>query len=157
MDLSSAKGMSINDGINAEYCSITYASVDDAVKMILELGQGTLLAKLDLKEAYQVVPAHPHDRPGLGMHWQRKIYIDGALPFGLFSAPKIFSMSWKDLFTIWMTSCSWTPRIRSMCEVPPGSSGPMQLSFRTGANNNYCCSCPVGSFMGGVKSEVPLR
>ena len=90
VDLSSAKGMSINDGINAEYCSITYASVDDAVKMILELGQGTLLAKLDLKEAYQVVPAHPLDRPGLGMHWQRKIYIDGALLLASFLLPKSF-------------------------------------------------------------------
>jgi len=91
VDLSSPEGMSINDGINAEYCSITYATVDDAVNMVLELGQGTLLAKLDLKEAYRVVPVHPLDRPQLGMHWQGKIYIDGALPFGLRSAPKIFS------------------------------------------------------------------
>ena len=39
VDLSSPEGMSINDGINAEYCSITYASVDDAVKMILDTSE----------------------------------------------------------------------------------------------------------------------
>ena len=38
-----------------------------------------------------MVPVHPLDRPWLGMHLQGKIYIDGALPFGLCSTPKIFS------------------------------------------------------------------
>ena len=49
MDLSHPKGSSVNDGIESELCSLSYASVDDAVSMILQEGQGTLLAKLDLK------------------------------------------------------------------------------------------------------------
>ncbi len=49
------------------------------------------MAKLDLKDAYRIVPVHPHDRPLIGMRWRDSIYMDMALPFGLRSAPKIFS------------------------------------------------------------------
>ena len=37
------------------------------------------------------MPVHPDDRPLLGMIWGEKVYIDTVLPFGLRSAPKIFS------------------------------------------------------------------
>jgi len=53
---------------------------------------GTLLAKLDLCEAYKIVPVHLEDRPHLGMQWKGKFYLDSALPFRLRSAPKIFSV-----------------------------------------------------------------
>ena len=91
VDLSSPEGRSVNDGIDPNLCSIKYASVDDAVNIIQRLGRGTLLAKLDLRDAYRIVPVHPNDRPLLGMQWRDSIYIDTALPFGLRSAPKIFS------------------------------------------------------------------
>lgn len=50
-----------------------------------------LLAKLDIKLAYRLVPVHPHDRHLLGIEWQGAYYVDGALPFGLHFAPKIFT------------------------------------------------------------------
>lgn len=34
---------------------------------------------------------HPADQPKLGVKWNGSIYIDRALPFGLHSAPKLFS------------------------------------------------------------------
>ena len=40
VDLSSPKGHSVNDGIPPELCSLSYASVDQAVEKILKLGQG---------------------------------------------------------------------------------------------------------------------
>ena len=49
------------------------------------------MAKLDLRDAYRVVPVHPQDRPLLGMRWREGIVIDATLPFGLRSAPKVFS------------------------------------------------------------------
>ena len=66
-------------------------SIDDAVQTIHRLGNGTLMAKLDLKAAHRSVPVHPDDRPLLGTRWEEAIYMDTALPFGLSSAPKIFS------------------------------------------------------------------
>ena len=55
------------------------------------MGQGTVLAKMDLKEAYRSIPVHPADRPLLAVRWQGITFVDGALPFGLRSAPKLFS------------------------------------------------------------------
>ena len=93
VDLSAPDGFSVNDGISKEQCSLklTYTSVDDVIKCILQLGQGALLAKLDIKQAYRNVPVHPDDRLLLGMRWKEITYIDKTLPFGLRSAPIIFS------------------------------------------------------------------
>ena len=90
-DLSSPKGASVNDGVSPSLCSVSYASVDDAVRCILALGQGALLAKFDIASAYRMVPVHPEDRPLLGMRWRGELLVDGALPFGLRSAPKLFT------------------------------------------------------------------
>ena len=77
VDLSSPLGNSVNDGIDQNLSSITYTSIDDAVSFI--------------REAYRAVPVHPLDRPLLGIRWKEGYYLDGALPFGLRSAPKLFS------------------------------------------------------------------
>ena len=90
-DLSFPANHSINDGINEELCSLQYSSVDNAVSIIQMLGHSTLLIKIDLKDAYRMVPIHPVDQPLLGISWQDNIYIDRSLPFGLRSAPKVFS------------------------------------------------------------------
>jgi hypothetical protein len=81
----------VNSGISPELSSITYAKVDDAVKLILQLGLGTELVKLDLKSAYRIVPIHPEDHHLMAVSWRGRTYVDHALPFGLRSAPKIFS------------------------------------------------------------------
>ena len=91
VDLSRPMSHSVNEGILKEHCSLRYPSVDDAVKVILALGPGTQLVKFDVKSAYRIVPVHPSDRLLLGIRWQGEVYVDTALPFGLRSAPKIFT------------------------------------------------------------------
>ena len=92
LDLSSPANASVNDGISPDLCSIHYASIDDAAKIMCTIGRGARLAKLDIAHAYRNVPIHPQDRPLLGMEWEGgKLYIDTVLPFGLRSAPKVFS------------------------------------------------------------------
>lgn len=91
MDLSSPEGYSVNDGISKEDCSFHYTSVDAAVSRIVQLGAGSLLAKMDIQHAYRNIPVAPGDRQFLGLSWQGQIYIDKVLPFGLRSAPVIFS------------------------------------------------------------------
>ena len=88
MDLSHPEGNSVNDGIEPDLCSLTYASIDDAVELVLKMGKGTMLAKLDLESAYRIVPVHLQDRLLLGMKWDGKLYIDSALPFWLTLGPK---------------------------------------------------------------------
>ena len=44
VDLSYPKGHSVNDGIPAHLCSLRYVTIDEAIKGIIQSGQGTLLA-----------------------------------------------------------------------------------------------------------------
>ena len=90
-DLSHPEGRSINDGIDRDLCSLTYVTVDRAVEQIIKLGRGTLMAKVDIKQAYRNIPIHPEDRHLLGMQFDGQVYLDTTLPFGLRSAPKIFT------------------------------------------------------------------
>ncbi len=91
VDLSSPEGRSVNDGISKELSSLSYVSVDDITSRILGEGRGTLLGKMDIQQAYRNIPVHPEDRPLLGMEWEGGVYMDTALPFGLRSAPLLFS------------------------------------------------------------------
>ena len=91
VDLSSPQGMSINDGIDTDRSSLSYASVDHLAALVVSTGRGGFLVKADIREAYRMVPVHPQDQHLLGVRWESAVYIDKALPFGLRSAPKIFS------------------------------------------------------------------
>ena len=89
VDLSYPTGHSVNDGISSPLCSLRYVTVDDAVHQIFNLGRNCLLAKIDIKSAFRLLPVHPADRHLLLMKWNDKIYID---TFGLRSAPKLFNV-----------------------------------------------------------------
>ena len=91
VNLSAPEGHSVNDGIDRELSSVAYTSVDDVIRRVLRLGKGALIAKADVKAAYRNIPVHPRDRWLLGMRWEGVTYIDGTLPFGLRSAPLLFT------------------------------------------------------------------
>ena len=91
IDLSAPIGSSMNDGINKDLCSLTYLSIDSVAEKVAQYGVGCLLAKFDLKVAYRNIPVHPDDRHLLGLQWDNSLYIDTCLPFGLRSAPMIFT------------------------------------------------------------------
>jgi len=54
LDLSSPQNHSVNDGINKDWCSLSYVKVEDAAREISCLGRGAVLAKVDIKSAYQI-------------------------------------------------------------------------------------------------------
>ena len=91
VDMSSPEGGSINNGIQETVCSLSYATVEDATQGIVNYGMGAFLIKIDIRNAYRVVPVHPDDRWLMGMLWKGSLFVDTALPFGLRSAPKIFT------------------------------------------------------------------
>ena len=91
VDLSSPERGSVNNGIRESWCSLTYATVDDAIRGIVSNGRGALLIKVDIRSAYRVVQIHPDDRWLMGMLWDGSLFVDTALPFGLRPAPKIFT------------------------------------------------------------------
>ena len=81
----------MNDRIEPELCLLSYVNVDEAAMAIRKTRRVAFLAKVDIKEAYRIVPVHPEDCPLLGMVWEGASFFDAALPFGLRSAPKIFT------------------------------------------------------------------
>ena len=66
-DLSFPPGYSVNDGIDPVLCSLSYVSIDTVAAIVVSLGAGSLLAKIDIESAYRLVPVHPDDRPLLGV------------------------------------------------------------------------------------------
>ena len=81
VDLSHPKGQSVNDGIPKALCSLKYVTIDEAIKKIVKLGRGALLAKIDIKSAFRLLPVHVDSRHMLGMLWNGGIYIDTCLLF----------------------------------------------------------------------------
>eukprot|EP00731_Ephydatia_muelleri_P010115 Em0005g701a len=67
------------------------STVDQAAESVVQLGRGALMAKIDIKAAYRLIPVHPADRWLLGMQFEGAIFMDTVLPFGLRYAPKIFN------------------------------------------------------------------
>ena len=82
---------SVNNGVDHDLCSLSYILVDNITAIVQRLGTGSLMAKIDIESAYQLVPVHTSDRPLQPVSWQDNIYIDPMLPFGLRSVPKIFN------------------------------------------------------------------
>ena len=58
VDLSFPADSSVNDGISSSFCSLQYASVNNEVEIIMCLGCCTELVKMDLLNAYRIVPVH---------------------------------------------------------------------------------------------------
>ena len=81
----------MNEGIDPELCSLSYVSVDELANIVMHLGTGALMAKVDVESAYRLIPVHLYDRPLQAVEWKGRTYVDPMLPFGLQSAPKIFS------------------------------------------------------------------
>src|SRR5882724_6995357 len=83
---------SINAGIPDAEASITYEFFECVVKTICEFGQGSLLAKLDLKDAFHHIPVQPQDWHLQGSHWEGNFFFFSMLIFSAKSAPYIFNL-----------------------------------------------------------------
>ena len=76
VDLSSPKKFSINDGINPSWCSLSYVTVDRVARQAGKLGGGALMAKVDVKSAYRIIPVSPRSM----CTWMHVYHLDSALP-----------------------------------------------------------------------------
>ncbi len=73
---------SVNDFIEREHCSVQYSSIDDAVKMIHDLGRNALLAKCDIKSTFRLLRLAPSEFDLTGFKFDNKYYFDKCLPMG---------------------------------------------------------------------------
>jgi len=101
---------SVNDETPDSEGELVYKSFAQAVKALREAGRGSLLAKLDLKDAYRNIPIRRSDWNLLGFHWYNQFYYPIFLMFGGKSALYIFNLfaeglhwiiQWHIPATIW--------------------------------------------------------
>jgi len=50
-------------------------TIDDAINQVIKLGKGALLAKVDIKIAFRLLPVHPADRHLLQMAWDVTLFM----------------------------------------------------------------------------------
>ena len=80
--LSFPKGDSLNDEIDVELCSVTYATFEEAIVKIRQCGPGALLAKADIKSAFRLLPIAPEAFNSLGFYFDGAYFFDRCLPMG---------------------------------------------------------------------------
>ena len=90
--LSYPEGMSLNDGIPHELCSVQYATIQSAIGHILELKDNVHLCKTDIKDAFRLLPVHADEYPRLGMQVEGKYYYDRFLPMGCSRSCALFEL-----------------------------------------------------------------
>ena len=90
--LSFPKGSSLIDGISTDLTSVSYATVEDAIRRIKTVGPGCFLAKTDIKNAFQIIPIRPQDYNLLGICWRGLYYYDRCMPMGFSSSCKTFEI-----------------------------------------------------------------
>jgi len=89
--LSYQRGSSVNDGISPENCSVSYATISDAIQHIKATGPGCFPAKTDIKNAFRIIPFYSQDQGLLGIHWKGLYYHDCCMPKGCSSSCRTFA------------------------------------------------------------------
>ena len=67
VNLLAPQGQSVNDNLHRQLSHVSYSSPSDAAMILYYPAPGTLMAKIDRRDAYRMVPIHPGDRPFLGI------------------------------------------------------------------------------------------
>lgn len=85
-DLSFPKPDSVNLFIPEENSKVKYGSINVVTYLLRQFGQGALVAKTDIRDAFRIIPIHPDDYNLLGFSWDNKFYYDKCLPIGAISS-----------------------------------------------------------------------
>ena len=98
--LSWPPGDTVNDHINTQTSTAVSMLFEQAVSLVKKHGVGTLMAKLDLTDAFKHILVHPEDWPLLCSSWDASLpdssvkhqyHVDLFFPFGLCSSLAIFN------------------------------------------------------------------
>jgi hypothetical protein len=81
---------SINSLIDKEECSLSYVSIDDAIRRIIYCGPGSSLCKTDISDAFKLIPIKPEQYHLFCVKWRDHYFYCNRLAFGCRSSPVIF-------------------------------------------------------------------
>jgi hypothetical protein len=146
-DLSFPKSQSVNSNIPRENSAVQYDSIDQVVHLVQKFGQGCLMAKTDIEDAFRIIPIHPSDYYLLGFTWEGKFYYDKCLPMGASSSCKIFET--------FSTALQWV--MENVYHVS-GMSHILDDFFFVGPPDSVSCRNDLASFLFLCKSiGVPIK
>lgn len=80
--LSYPKLDSVNSHIPDGLKSVTYATTDDAVRLVLQAGQCAFMCKTDICDAFRLLPIHPLSHHLFGFRFSDAYFYDKFLPMG---------------------------------------------------------------------------
>lgn len=137
-NLSQPKDMSVNDNIDATRIPVKYCSVTDVVQWIKnnQCGDGWFMSKIDLADAYRMVPIKKSDWKFLGMRVGDDIFIDRCLPMGASSSCQTFQKISDALAWLVMKTCAVTCTIFNYLD-----------DFLILAKDNCCCEIALRHFI----------
>lgn len=81
-DLSFPKGKAVNDMIPNHLTAVSYEDFDHVAALIVAQGRGCLIAKVDIKSAFRILPIHPNSVHLFGFSFKEEFYMDKCLPMG---------------------------------------------------------------------------
>ena len=84
----------LNEDVHKRHFKMQHLEV--AIDM---LQRGDFMASIDLKDAYYTIPIHPEHQKFLCFSWRGELYRFRALPFGLSSAPRLFTKTLVPIFS----------------------------------------------------------
>ena len=91
LDLSFPKNSDcINAHIDDSMKTVTYSNVRQAIKLLCNSPFGSFSAKVDIKDAFRLIPIHPEDFHKLCFKFDNKFYFEKVLPQGCASSCFIF-------------------------------------------------------------------
>jgi hypothetical protein len=80
--LSYPLGNSVNGYMDPDLSSVEYTSFDKVLNTISSIGQGAVLARLDIKSAFRLLILSPEDFELFGFKFKGLYFYDKCLPMG---------------------------------------------------------------------------
>ena len=98
LNMSSPKGRSFNDNINKDRVGrSTMSSAKQFGQALRKAGRGALISKMDMKDAYKLIPARPEDFRLQGFQWHGAYFVETQMIFGATTAVNNFDIVAKTL------------------------------------------------------------
>lgn len=128
---------SVNDNIPKESSQLQYIKFQEILDLILSVGQGCIIIKGDIKDAFRNIPVASRYHGLLGFCWKGLFYKETCLPFGLATASILFNLFGEAFHWILESYFQWTVGhyLDDFVSVFPSTTTTEQIEQQSSAYN----------------------
>ena len=91
------------DSFDGSKFALKLPTIDDIVSELKELGDGALLAKIDVDRAFRNLRVDPADTLKFGIKWDNEYFLDSGIAFGWVHGRSAFQMVSDTITKSWLT------------------------------------------------------